>query len=192
MLFSFSHFIIYLFVFLRVCFLSIFASSLFHRTTIFFNNKSHKSTITFWIHSESCWCLFALAVPAPTGLGFGQVGSDSMEVTWVSPHVPNTADINSFFVRYEQKPLNVLKGQYYLSLIQMLSWMNTDLMFPHCADIIPLTMKMTSQKPAWQTAVTKWCWGVSYSKNPKYVTTHRRTNCHICIHVFFAVHRLAA
>lgn len=67
------------------------------------NNKSYISTITFWVHFESCWSLFALAVPAPTELGFGLVGSDSMEVTWVSPRVPNVADINSFLVRYEQK-----------------------------------------------------------------------------------------
>uniref|UniRef100_A0A3P8SMZ2 Fibronectin n=1 Tax=Amphiprion percula TaxID=161767 RepID=A0A3P8SMZ2_AMPPE len=40
------------------------------------------------------------AVPAPTNLGFGQVGPNTMEVTWVSPHVPNTADINSFLIRY--------------------------------------------------------------------------------------------
>ncbi|XP_078030504.1 fibronectin 1a isoform X2 [Epinephelus lanceolatus] len=40
------------------------------------------------------------SVPAPTDLGFGQVGPDSMEVTWVAPHVPNPADINSFLIRY--------------------------------------------------------------------------------------------
>ncbi|XP_028289596.1 fibronectin 1a [Parambassis ranga] len=40
------------------------------------------------------------SVPAPTNLGFGQVGPDSMEVTWVSPIVPNAADINSFLIRY--------------------------------------------------------------------------------------------
>ncbi|KAK2839564.1 hypothetical protein Q5P01_013304 [Channa striata] len=40
------------------------------------------------------------SVPAPTNLSFGQVGPDSMEVTWMSPHVPNTADINSFHIRY--------------------------------------------------------------------------------------------
>uniref|UniRef100_A0A3Q3N6I3 Fibronectin n=1 Tax=Labrus bergylta TaxID=56723 RepID=A0A3Q3N6I3_9LABR len=40
------------------------------------------------------------AVPAPTDLGFGQVGPDSIEVTWVSPQVPNAADINSYLIRY--------------------------------------------------------------------------------------------
>lgn len=40
-----------------------------------------------------------LAVPAPTDLRFGLVGSDSMEVTWNSPRVPNRADINAFLVR---------------------------------------------------------------------------------------------
>uniref|UniRef100_A0A7N6AIZ5 Fibronectin n=1 Tax=Anabas testudineus TaxID=64144 RepID=A0A7N6AIZ5_ANATE len=40
------------------------------------------------------------AVPAPTHLSFGQVGPDSMEVTWASPHVPNPADISNFFIRY--------------------------------------------------------------------------------------------
>ncbi|XP_028992858.1 fibronectin 1a [Betta splendens] len=40
------------------------------------------------------------SVPAPTDLTFGQVGPDTMEVTWVSPRVPNTANINSFLVRY--------------------------------------------------------------------------------------------
>uniref|UniRef100_A0A3Q1HHD8 Fibronectin n=1 Tax=Anabas testudineus TaxID=64144 RepID=A0A3Q1HHD8_ANATE len=40
------------------------------------------------------------SVPAPTHLSFGQVGPDSMEVTWASPHVPNPADISNFFIRY--------------------------------------------------------------------------------------------
>lgn len=41
----------------------------------------------------------SLAVPAPTDLRFGLVGSDSMEVSWASPRVPNPTDINSFLVR---------------------------------------------------------------------------------------------
>ncbi|XP_070831746.1 fibronectin 1a [Chaetodon trifascialis] len=40
------------------------------------------------------------SVPAPTDLGFGQVGPDTMEVTWVSPRVPNTAGISNFLIRY--------------------------------------------------------------------------------------------
>uniref|UniRef100_A0A7N8XYG3 Fibronectin n=1 Tax=Mastacembelus armatus TaxID=205130 RepID=A0A7N8XYG3_9TELE len=40
------------------------------------------------------------AVPAPTELSFGQVGSDSMEVTWVSPHIPNNAHVDNFLIRY--------------------------------------------------------------------------------------------
>uniref|UniRef100_A0A7N9AMY8 Fibronectin n=1 Tax=Mastacembelus armatus TaxID=205130 RepID=A0A7N9AMY8_9TELE len=40
------------------------------------------------------------SVPAPTELSFGQVGSDSMEVTWVSPHIPNNAHVDNFLIRY--------------------------------------------------------------------------------------------
>ncbi|XP_041857685.1 fibronectin 1a [Melanotaenia boesemani] len=40
------------------------------------------------------------SVPAPTNMGFGEVSPDSMEVTWVPPQVPHTADINSFLIRY--------------------------------------------------------------------------------------------
>uniref|UniRef100_A0AAQ4RK61 Fibronectin n=1 Tax=Gasterosteus aculeatus aculeatus TaxID=481459 RepID=A0AAQ4RK61_GASAC len=40
------------------------------------------------------------AVPAPTDLGFDQVGPDSIHVTWVPPVVPNPADINTFLIRY--------------------------------------------------------------------------------------------
>lgn len=52
--------------------------------------------------------VFPTAVPAPTDLAFGQVGPDTMEVTWVSPQVPNTADINNFLIRYMKKHKNVL------------------------------------------------------------------------------------
>lgn len=55
------------------------------------------------MHSESCRSLFAPAVPAPSDLRFGQVGSDSMEVSWTSPNVPNIANINKFLVRYKKK-----------------------------------------------------------------------------------------
>ncbi|XP_071063154.1 fibronectin-like isoform X2 [Pseudochaenichthys georgianus] len=40
------------------------------------------------------------AVPAPTSLGFGQVGPDSIEVNWVAPYFPNSAAINNFLIRY--------------------------------------------------------------------------------------------
>ncbi|XP_078142066.1 fibronectin-like [Centroberyx gerrardi] len=57
-------------------------------------------TVTESGESEPTTLTQQTAVPAPTDLGFGQVGPDSMEVTWVSPHVPNPADINSFLIRY--------------------------------------------------------------------------------------------
>ncbi|KAM4609164.1 fibronectin-like [Polymixia lowei] len=57
-------------------------------------------TVTENGESEPTTLTQQTAVPAPTDLGFGQVGSDSMEVTWVSPHVPNVADINSYLIRY--------------------------------------------------------------------------------------------
>uniref|UniRef100_A0A3Q2Q8R3 Fibronectin n=1 Tax=Fundulus heteroclitus TaxID=8078 RepID=A0A3Q2Q8R3_FUNHE len=47
------------------------------------------------------------AVPAPTDLNFGEVGPDSIEVTWVAPQVPNASDINSFIVRYHPLDDNV-------------------------------------------------------------------------------------
>uniref|UniRef100_A0A3P8Y9J1 Fibronectin n=1 Tax=Esox lucius TaxID=8010 RepID=A0A3P8Y9J1_ESOLU len=40
------------------------------------------------------------AVPAPTNLGFPEVGPDRMRVTWSAPVVPNPAHINSFVIRY--------------------------------------------------------------------------------------------
>lgn len=52
----------------------------------------------FWVTLS--FSFVTLAVPAPTDLRFGLVGSDSMEVTWTSPRVPNRADINSFLIRY--------------------------------------------------------------------------------------------
>ncbi|XP_031137641.1 fibronectin 1a isoform X2 [Sander lucioperca] len=57
-------------------------------------------TVTENGESEPTTVTQQTSVPAPTDLGFGQVGPDSMEVTWVAPRVPNTADINSFLVRY--------------------------------------------------------------------------------------------
>ncbi|KAM7407731.1 hypothetical protein PAMA_003464 [Pampus argenteus] len=57
-------------------------------------------TVTENGESEPITLTQQTSVPAPTNLGFGQVGPDSMEVTWVAPHVPNAADINSFLIRY--------------------------------------------------------------------------------------------
>ncbi|XP_035532161.1 fibronectin 1a [Morone saxatilis] len=57
-------------------------------------------TVTENGESEPTTVTQQTSVPAPTDLGFGQVGSDNIEVTWVSPRVPNPADINSFLIRY--------------------------------------------------------------------------------------------
>lgn len=40
------------------------------------------------------------SVPAPSDLRFSEVGSDSIEVSWSSPNVPNTANVDKFLVRY--------------------------------------------------------------------------------------------
>ncbi|XP_041662547.1 fibronectin 1a [Cheilinus undulatus] len=58
------------------------------------------TTVTENGESEPTTLVQQTSVPAPTDLGFGQVGPDSIEVTWVSPQVPNPADINSFIIRY--------------------------------------------------------------------------------------------
>uniref|UniRef100_A0A3B5BBE2 Fibronectin n=1 Tax=Stegastes partitus TaxID=144197 RepID=A0A3B5BBE2_9TELE len=57
-------------------------------------------TVTENGESEPTTLTQQTSVPAPTNLGFGQVGPDTMEVTWVSPTVPNTGHINSFLIRY--------------------------------------------------------------------------------------------
>ncbi|KAM9346885.1 fibronectin-like [Symphorus nematophorus] len=57
-------------------------------------------TVTENGESEPTTVTQQTSVPAPTDLGFSQVGSDSFEVTWTSPHVPNSADINNYLVRY--------------------------------------------------------------------------------------------
>ncbi|XP_064185485.1 fibronectin-like isoform X2 [Anguilla rostrata] len=44
------------------------------------------------------------AVPAPTDLNFGEVGPDTIEVTWTAPTVLTSADITRFIVRYH--PIN--------------------------------------------------------------------------------------
>uniref|UniRef100_H2RSP8 Fibronectin n=1 Tax=Takifugu rubripes TaxID=31033 RepID=H2RSP8_TAKRU len=57
-------------------------------------------TVTENGESEPTTITQQTSVPAPTDLRFGLVGSDTMEVTWNSPRVPNHADINAFLVRY--------------------------------------------------------------------------------------------
>ncbi|CAK6964388.1 fibronectin 1a [Scomber scombrus] len=57
-------------------------------------------TVTENGESEPTTVTQQTSVPAPTNLGFGQVGSDSIEVTWSSPQVPNNANINNFLIRY--------------------------------------------------------------------------------------------
>ncbi|XP_053184179.1 fibronectin 1a [Scomber japonicus] len=57
-------------------------------------------TVTENGESEPTTVTQQTSVPAPTNLGFGQVESDSIEVTWSSPQVPNNANINNFLIRY--------------------------------------------------------------------------------------------
>ncbi|KAL6100569.1 fn1 [Pungitius sinensis] len=57
--------------------------------TVTENGESEPSTVTQ-----------QTSVPAPSDLGFDQVGPDSIQVTWVPPIVPNPADINNFLIRY--------------------------------------------------------------------------------------------
>ncbi|KAM6934850.1 fibronectin 1a [Xenentodon cancila] len=57
-------------------------------------------TVTENGESEPTVLIQQTSVPAPTDLSFGEVGPDTMEVTWVSPRVPNSADINRFLIRY--------------------------------------------------------------------------------------------
>uniref|UniRef100_W5KDT9 Fibronectin n=1 Tax=Astyanax mexicanus TaxID=7994 RepID=W5KDT9_ASTMX len=40
------------------------------------------------------------AVPAPTGLAFTNVSTDSFTVTWKAPNVPKPADIDTYIIRY--------------------------------------------------------------------------------------------
>ncbi|KAM8856780.1 fibronectin-like isoform 1-T1 [Spinachia spinachia] len=57
--------------------------------TVTENGESEPSTVTQ-----------QTSVPAPTELGFDQVGPDTIQVNWVPPVVPNPADINTFLIRY--------------------------------------------------------------------------------------------
>lgn len=75
----------------------------FHQIYFLFKWRGKKSLyFTVWIHCESS-CFLSIAVSAPTSLGFGQVGPDSIEVNWVAPYFPNSAEINNFLIRYEKK-----------------------------------------------------------------------------------------
>ncbi|XP_076120561.1 fibronectin 1a [Alosa pseudoharengus] len=57
-------------------------------------------TVTEKGESEPTTITQQTAVPAPTDLGFSDVGPESMLVSWTAPIVPNKADINRFIVRY--------------------------------------------------------------------------------------------
>lgn len=57
-------------------------------------------TVTEHGESEPTTLTQQTSVPAPTDLSFGQVGPDTIEVTWFAPVVPNSADINSYLIRY--------------------------------------------------------------------------------------------
>ncbi|RVE57756.1 hypothetical protein OJAV_G00202350 [Oryzias javanicus] len=60
------------------------------------------SVITMTENGESEPTTFThqTSVPAPTDLGFGEVGPDTIELTWFPPAVPNPSNINSFIIRY--------------------------------------------------------------------------------------------
>lgn len=57
-------------------------------------------TVTENGESEPTTLTQQTSVPAPTDLTFGEVGPDSLEVSWVSPNVPNPVDLNAFLIRY--------------------------------------------------------------------------------------------
>ncbi|XP_028291400.1 fibronectin-like [Gouania willdenowi] len=57
-------------------------------------------TVTENGESEPTTITQQTSVPAPTDLTFGQVGADSMVVTWVAPRVPIPSAIDTFVIRY--------------------------------------------------------------------------------------------
>ncbi|XP_067299569.1 fibronectin 1a isoform X2 [Pseudorasbora parva] len=58
-------------------------------TTVTENGESEPITITQ-----------QTAVPAPSGLSFGEVSADSMLLTWNAPQVPKPSDIDSYIIHY--------------------------------------------------------------------------------------------
>ncbi len=52
--------------------------------------------------NEKSWPSFLslLAVPAPSGLSFGEVTADTMLVTWKAPQVPKSSDIERYIIHY--------------------------------------------------------------------------------------------
>uniref|UniRef100_A0A8B9LQE4 Fibronectin n=1 Tax=Astyanax mexicanus TaxID=7994 RepID=A0A8B9LQE4_ASTMX len=57
-------------------------------------------TVTESGQSEPTTITQQTAVPAPTGLAFTNVSTDSFTVTWKAPNVPKPADIDTYVIRY--------------------------------------------------------------------------------------------
>uniref|UniRef100_A0A8C1KLN9 Fibronectin n=1 Tax=Cyprinus carpio TaxID=7962 RepID=A0A8C1KLN9_CYPCA len=58
------------------------------------------TTVTENGESEPIIITQQTAVPAPSGLSFGEVTADTMLVTWKTPQVPKSSDINHYIIRY--------------------------------------------------------------------------------------------